>query len=371
MMRKFLVSFLFIFIFLFSVKKVNASYTCGYNLNKDWWNLYIDYTVDGDKILFSSKHGNDSVIDVMDFYLDDSYENLSNEDRIKKLANFMDGKCEKQVYVCKGHGIIPIDNLKDEDKGESFSVLFDLQFQFDAKKYKGYVYAYNGEVGNYQDLTYGTYSFEWLDEINEIPYARTRGSATLYDGNNDCFLVDLYEDTTTGKIVDNLNPNNCIFYNDKLSTMKTKYKDCKDNGLCYDYNTLKSELRSHCNFVTQYTNYNNPCLYSCMNLGNDIAEIENVTLNGSSCNVSDKIWLWIANIFKWVKYFAPVLVIVLGILDFIKAIASQSDDEMKKVQGRFVKRLIAAALLFVIPFLIEFALNAFHLVTDNPYCSLI
>ena len=88
-MRKFLVSFLFIFIFLFSVKKVNASYTCGYNLNKDWWNLYIDYTVEDNNVIFSSKHGsssgNVSVIDVMDYYLDSSYQNLSYLDKSRNF----------------------------------------------------------------------------------------------------------------------------------------------------------------------------------------------------------------------------------------------------------------------------------------------
>ena len=54
-----------------------------------------------------------------------------------------------------------------------------------------------------------------------------------------------------------------------------------------------------------------------------------------------------------------VLVTILSMLDFIKAIASQSDDEMKKAQGKFVKRLIVAALLFLLPFIINFVLKTF------------
>ena len=93
--------------------------------------------------------------------------------------------------------------------------------------------------------------------------------------------------------------------------------------------------------------------------------------NGKTCNVSDKLINWIANIIRWVRYLAPVLVIILGILDFIKAIASQSEDEMKKVQKRFVIRLIVAALFFLIPFILEFALKAFNLLSEDPYCGLI
>ena len=65
------------------------------------------------------------------------------------------------------------------------------------------------------------------------------------------------------------------------------------------------------------------------------------------------------NVLKWAKYIAPALVIILSMLDFIKAIASQSDDEMKKAQGKFVKRLIVAALLFLLPFIINFMLKTF------------
>ena len=59
------------------------------------------------------------------------------------------------------------------------------------------------------------------------------------------------------------------------------------------------------------------------------------------------------------------------ILDFIKAIASESDDEMKKVSARFAKRLIAAALIFIIPFILDFILRMFNIGLDaeNPFCS--
>ncbi|MDO4963845.1 MAG: hypothetical protein Q4E75_07120, partial [bacterium] len=47
----------------------------------------------------------------------------------------------------------------------------------------------------------------------------------------------------------------------------------------------------------------------------------------------------------------------LGILDFIKAMSQDKDDEMKKAQKRFVIRLISAALIFILPFILEFILN--------------
>lgn len=44
----------------------------------------------------------------------------------------------------------------------------------------------------------------------------------------------------------------------------------------------------------------------------------------------------------------PVLLVVLGTLDLFKSIIASKDDEMKKGQGMFLKRLIAAVLIFFV-----------------------
>lgn len=44
----------------------------------------------------------------------------------------------------------------------------------------------------------------------------------------------------------------------------------------------------------------------------------------------------------------PVILIVMGTFDFVKATASQKEDEIKKGQQIFVKRLIAGALVFFV-----------------------
>lgn len=44
----------------------------------------------------------------------------------------------------------------------------------------------------------------------------------------------------------------------------------------------------------------------------------------------------------------PVILILMGTVDFIKAVSSQKEDEMKKAQGLFIKRLIMGALVFFV-----------------------
>ena len=100
------------------------------------------------------------------------------------------------------------------------------------------------------------------------------------------------------------------------------------------------------------------CVVACLeDLPDRIEEIEGNKNDTGECGFSGRLMVWFSNILRWIKYLLPVAVIVLAILDFIKAIGADKDDEMKKAQGRFVKRLIAAALVFIIPLIIEFVLD--------------
>lgn len=114
------------------------------------------------------------------------------------------------------------------------------------------------------------------------------------------------------------------------------------------------KLKDYCAMQVENNDYNHVCVKSCLNLSDVLKEIES---SNTDCGLSSRLIGWIFNIVKWLKYIIPVIVIVLGILDFIKAMSSEKDDEMKKSQGRFVKRLIAAALIFLVPFIIEFILD--------------
>ncbi len=70
---------------------------------------------------------------------------------------------------------------------------------------------------------------------------------------------------------------------------------------------------------------------------------------------------FVQDIFTVLKFLAPLLVIVLSTIDYIKAITAQNADEMKKANGRFVKRLIAGVAIFLLPFLLDFLFEIFGL----------
>lgn len=49
-----------------------------------------------------------------------------------------------------------------------------------------------------------------------------------------------------------------------------------------------------------------------------------------------------------IKIVVPILLIIFGMIDLAKAVMAQKEDEIKKGQQTFIKRLIAAAIVFFV-----------------------
>lgn len=65
----------------------------------------------------------------------------------------------------------------------------------------------------------------------------------------------------------------------------------------------------------------------------------------------------INKILTYVKILVPILVIALGMVDFSKAVLGSKEEDMKKAQSKFVRRLIIAVLIFLLPTLINLILD--------------
>lgn len=78
-----------------------------------------------------------------------------------------------------------------------------------------------------------------------------------------------------------------------------------------------------------------------------------------------------------VKIAGPLLAIGLGTLDFIKTVASgDADKEMQNTFKKFRTRIIAAVLLFLVPFVLAFLMDLFlgnqvGYDSDNPFCGVV
>lgn len=67
-----------------------------------------------------------------------------------------------------------------------------------------------------------------------------------------------------------------------------------------------------------------------------------------------------------IQWAAPILLILWGSLDLVKAVIAGKEDEIKKHQGTLVKRIISAVIIFLIPTAVSLILGL--LGTDSWRC---
>lgn len=87
----------------------------------------------------------------------------------------------------------------------------------------------------------------------------------------------------------------------------------------------------------------------------DVTCMEGVVFN-------EKIPQIVSLLINLIKVSVPVLLIIFGMLDLGKAVVAQKEDEIKKGQQTFVKRLIAAAIVFFVFVIVQVV---FNLVSDE------
>lgn len=59
---------------------------------------------------------------------------------------------------------------------------------------------------------------------------------------------------------------------------------------------------------------------------------------------------FILGIIQWV---VPIILIILGTFDLVKAVTAGKEDDIKKGQKTLIKRVIAAVIVFLVPLLVS------------------
>ena len=85
-----------------------------------------------------------------------------------------------------------------------------------------------------------------------------------------------------------------------------------------------------------------------MFLATKVATDLEYTCGGTNLIFSGTFPYIISTIITVIKIAVPILLIIFGMLDLGKAVVAAKEDEIKKGQQTFVKRLIAAAIVFFV-----------------------
>lgn len=84
---------------------------------------------------------------------------------------------------------------------------------------------------------------------------------------------------------------------------------------------------------------------------NDIGGIPTV------CGIPAGLALMIHDIYNLLKICVPIVIIIMGMIDLLKAVASQKEEEMKKGWDALIKRVMYGALVFFVFFLVQFIVS--------------
>lgn len=361
-MKKFYIYIFFLLLCFLNIKNVRAVYCqYDYNMDGDGWKVSWYLTYDSsDNYLSIGTNGNDEYLHFLfDFFVGDIGEKTYDK-KVEALIKKLGGNCPDSATVIVG----------DADGTHKFyGLLLDSQYEIEAIKVTDEYE--NVDADNIEGFTFlntlgrkfwfrGKKKFEWFKWV-------------FTDNEHWKIHLNKGESKCIGGECPKFYFSECTTYNELLNDLTENHLNCKDNNnitACENYNTKKTEITYFCLNSLKNGYHDSSCVRPCLNFQMEISDLEGDD-PVSNCGFGNKLGNFFANIFKWVKYIAPVLVIILTLVEFIKAIASQNDDEIKKVQGKFVKRLIFAGLLFLLPFIIIFILERFNLVTDNPYCGMI
>lgn len=88
--------------------------------------------------------------------------------------------------------------------------------------------------------------------------------------------------------------------------------------------------------------------------------LSDVTLNCGTANsitIDSMIPQLTSTLITLIKVGVPILLIVFGMLDLGKAVMAQKEDEIKKGWQTFIKRIIAAAVVFLVIFIVQIVLS--------------
>ncbi len=85
----------------------------------------------------------------------------------------------------------------------------------------------------------------------------------------------------------------------------------------------------------------------------DVCGTECSALSGLENGIPGEIASIIAAVIFLIKVVVPIALVIFGMLDLGKAVMSQKEDEIKKGQQTFLKRLVAAAIVFLVIFVAQ------------------
>lgn len=73
----------------------------------------------------------------------------------------------------------------------------------------------------------------------------------------------------------------------------------------------------------------------------------------------------VSTIINGIKIAVPIILIILGMIDMVRAVASQKEDEIKKGQKNLINRCITGAIVFFVVAIVQLIMNIIATSSDD------
>ena len=90
---------------------------------------------------------------------------------------------------------------------------------------------------------------------------------------------------------------------------------------------------------------------------NTLAQDGDTTCGSDIIAIPGGIVRMLHNGYLLIKIGTPIVLILMGMLDFGRAVMGADESEIKKKKDRFIKRIISAVMVFLVLYIIEFILD--------------
>ena len=128
----------------------------------------------------------------------------------------------------------------------------------------------------------------------------------------------------------------------------TDMNTCKNTDGCSVYTESRTQ--------SQYCGTNTNASSGTSSQNSSVSQISTKSC-GTSTEIPAALPTFIHNIINIVKIIVPVMLVILGMLDFGKAVTSNDEKTMKESQNKFIKRIIGAIAIFLVVAVTQFIFN--------------
>lgn len=165
------------------------------------------------------------------------------------------------------------------------------------------------------------------------------------DNNNVVFKIEVDEENTKSTKVETTD---IIIGKSEMGTVHDIVSSTSNVKACVATIKTSSQANSDSNSDSDSDSDSDPS-----SMGNLMPK-KNLTCSDDVKDVVRQIW-------RYLIVFSPILVLVMGTIDFVKAVGSNDSDAIKKNSVNFIKRVIALCVLMYLPLLIRIIFTWFGL----------